>query len=115
MKLSVEPDAPVRAILAAAGVEFPCGGMGTCGRCRIRLLKGTLPITPEMERVLTPAELADGWRLACCAQAEAPLMAEIGDPTIPVLSDDVLLGVTHEQTGITRTGAAIDLGTTTLA
>ena len=51
--------------LAEAGVklELPCGGVGTCGGCRV-LLKGEVPPpTPEEERFFSGQMLAEGWRL----------------------------------------------------
>ncbi len=47
----------------------PCGGRGTCGKCRIRLLSGELS-TPSAEElsILTEQELLAGIRLACRAR-----------------------------------------------
>ena len=43
-----------------------CSGLGRCGRCRVRLSGGPLPVPlPMEERVLDAEELAQGWRLAC--------------------------------------------------
>jgi len=48
-----------------AGVEIdaPCSGNGTCGKCRVRLISGTVE-HPAGSR-LSAEEFADGWRLAC--------------------------------------------------
>lgn len=51
-----------------AGVEIisPCGGNGTCGKCRVKLLVGEVnEVTPEERAFFTEEELAEGWRLAC--------------------------------------------------
>jgi ferredoxin len=56
-------------LLFAQGVDFPCGGRGRCKGCRVKVLSGTLALTVEDERLLSQAELADGWRLA---RARAP-------------------------------------------
>ena len=46
-------------------VPAPCGGHGTCGKCRVQILSGQAgDVQPEEEKRLG-AELADGWRLAC--------------------------------------------------
>ncbi|MGC8873498.1 MAG: ASKHA domain-containing protein [Chloroflexia bacterium] len=53
-----------------AGVELTavCGGAGTCGRCRVRVVEGPLSKpTPAEELALTYQELAAGFRLACQA------------------------------------------------
>ena len=96
--------------LVAYGIEFPCGGGGTCRGCRVRVIKGTLAISPEMKRAFTRDELADGWRLACRARVEGPLTLEVAQWAQPVLGDDSRLVVEPAD----GTGIAIDLGTTTL-
>jgi len=96
--------------LAPYGIEFPCGGGGGCRGCRVRVIKGTLAISPEMARAFTPDELAAGWRLACRARVEGPLTLEVAQWAPPVLGDDSRLVVEPAD----GTGIAIDLGTTTL-
>jgi uncharacterized 2Fe-2S/4Fe-4S cluster protein (DUF4445 family) len=46
-------------------IESTCGGRGTCGKCKVRVLQGDLEITPADRRHLAETELAEGWRLAC--------------------------------------------------
>lgn len=48
------------------GVNNICGGNGTCGTCRLRILSGQTsdPTATEKEH-LTAYELKEGWRLAC--------------------------------------------------
>lgn len=46
-----------------------CGGHGSCGRCKVQLIAGELtPVTPTESVRLSPAELAQGYRLACLAR-----------------------------------------------
>ncbi len=55
----------------ALGVDLAsvCGGNGSCGRCRVQLVAGTLtPVTLTEEGELTPEELEQGYRLACLAE-----------------------------------------------
>ncbi|MCP4377272.1 MAG: DUF4445 domain-containing protein, partial [bacterium] len=57
-------------LLEAAGragmtIETPCGGAGTCGKCRIRITAGMCDPSPRDVEFFEQAELADGWRLAC--------------------------------------------------
>ncbi len=49
-----------------AGMQTACGGTGRCGKCRIRLLEGTLPVSRAEAALLTKEELRAGLRLACC-------------------------------------------------
>jgi len=54
-------------VLGAAGIALPsaCGGKGTCGQCRVRIMGGApAPLPTEVAR-LSPRDLALGDRLAC--------------------------------------------------
>lgn len=68
---------PMQSLFTAIGDEgYPlpstCGGGGTCGLCRVRI--GTdLPILPADRRQIPESELAQGYRLACQHQVDAPL------------------------------------------
>ena len=50
--------------------SFACGGKGTCGKCKIQVLKGRIGITPEDEKFFSEQELREGYRLACKAVPE---------------------------------------------
>lgn len=75
------PGARLIEALASAGivVQQPCGGRGTCGKCRVRVVAGECPPTPGQLARLTEAELAAGWRLACQAVIHDPLEIEVPD------------------------------------
>jgi len=53
--------------LASSGQAIPadCGGMGTCGQCRIRFLSKPPDPSHVGRRQIAPTDLAAGWRLAC--------------------------------------------------
>jgi len=65
---------PGETILGAAqragiGLVALCGGAGTCGRCVVQVRAGDLtPITAVEEKKLKPAQLEQGFRLACQAK-----------------------------------------------
>ena len=109
--LRVERGTALRDVLFAQGVEFPCGGRGRCKGCRIRVVEGSLPLTPEEERLLSRAELADGWRLACRGRAGGDLKIELAQWEAAILADDSVFDFTPQE-GL---GVAVDLGTTTIA
>ncbi len=51
-----------------AGVHLAavCGGAGVCGKCRVRIVTGEVsPANAQEKDFLSPAELAEGYRLAC--------------------------------------------------
>ncbi len=101
---------PLRDVLFAFGVEFPCGGRGRCKACRIRILEGATPPSDKQAAILSPDELAKGWRLACRLNACNDLKLEVHQWESPVLSDDSVFRFEPEH-GL---GIAVDLGTTTL-
>lgn len=109
-KLSLERGSPLQDALFAHGVEFPCGGRGLCKGCKIKVLAGSLPITPEDQQRLSPAELTGGWRLACQARAAAGLRIELGQWEAPVLTDNTRFDFSPQE-GL---GVAVDVGTTTI-
>lgn len=108
--LDVERGALLQNILSSRGMEFPCGGLGTCGGCRVQVLEGNIDPTPEELAALSAEDVRDGWRLACYMRAESPVKLKVEQWSMAVLSDDTHL------TGARREGlaVAIDLGTTTI-
>jgi len=54
-------------VLRAAGIEIdaPCGGAGTCGKCKVLITKNVPPPTWADQELLTPEEVLGGVRLAC--------------------------------------------------
>jgi uncharacterized 2Fe-2S/4Fe-4S cluster protein (DUF4445 family) len=112
VKLELHPQA--RQTLAdqlfAAGVEFPCGGENACGGCKVRVLAGEVPVTETMREALTEKEIREGWRLACCASAAGPVVVEVEQWSLRVLTDNAQVPI-EPRSG---RGAVIDLGTTTL-
>jgi len=109
--VEVPRGAALASVLPELGIEFPCGGTDLCGGCRVRVLEGSLPITEPDRLVLSANELADGWRLACQAHADTPLVLECGQWRMDILTDNSSLS----GMGKRGLGIAIDLGTTTIA
>ena len=47
-------------------IDASCGGKGTCGKCKVKVLKGELPKPSVSEsKYLSSQELKDGYRLSC--------------------------------------------------
>ncbi len=108
--IDVDRGTALRDVLYAHGVEFPCGGRGRCRRCRVRVIDGVLTIGDEERALLTDEERADGWRLACRCNADAPAVLQIEQFNAPILADHT----TFEFTPRPGYGVAVDLGTTTV-
>ncbi len=66
--------------------------------------------TADELRILSAAEVAEGWRLACRARAEADLTLEIDQWEATILADDSRFDFVPRP----GTGIAVDIGTTTL-
>ena len=58
-------------------IDAPCSGNGSCGKCKVKLLKGTLD-SPRT-RHITEEEYAEGWRLSCCSKIESDIEVEVPD------------------------------------
>lgn len=71
-----EGETVLRAALEA-GIDLlaPCGGSGTCGRCRIKVLAGS--VESEQTAALSEAEWRGGWRLACRTRVFSDVEVEI--------------------------------------
>ena len=108
--LEVPAGTSLQDVLFPQGVEFPCGGRGRCKGCRIRVLAGTLPVTPDDERLLSAEERAAGWRLSCRARPEADVQLELAQWEAAILADESTFSFTPQE-GL---GVAVDLGTTTI-
>ncbi len=51
---------------ANVAIDAPCSGNGSCGKCRIKLVEGSLDSLPS--RHISPEEYEQGWRLSCCSR-----------------------------------------------
>ena len=84
----VEPGTTIAAAAVQAGVfvDAPCGGRGTCGKCRVQVEDGHTPLTAAEYKALTAADIDDGWRLACQAEvvSDAVVRVPVGSLQIAV-------------------------------
>jgi uncharacterized 2Fe-2S/4Fe-4S cluster protein (DUF4445 family) len=76
----------------------------------VRILEGTLPVTPEQEQMLSAEDLHTGWRLACQCFAEEDLTLEMAQWEASILGDETPFSF-QPRHGL---GVAVDVGTTTL-
>ena len=70
---------------AGAAVDSYCGGAGTCGKCRVRVLNTSQVPTPGEAAHLTPEELAGSIRLACYLEVEDGMVVETLGGDAPAL------------------------------
>ena len=114
------------ALAAGITIAAPCGGRGTCGSCRVRASGALSPLSDVEAEVLGGAGVAAGKRLACRARALGDVVVQTADTgyTARIVTDEATRG---EATGHASAvgasvpigprglGAAVDLGTTTIA
>lgn len=62
---------------AGLAIDSTCGGRGTCGKCKVRLLRGADGIDESDAKFLSESELAEGWRLSCRAAIHGECVAEV--------------------------------------
>lgn len=97
-----------------------CGGKGTCGKCKIKILEGDLPVTESDRQCFQYKELSEGYRLACRAFPATDCVIEVcfaDEAEFEVLNGFSDVGAQmepakHSDAGV---GIAIDIGSTTLA
>lgn len=127
-------------IKAKKGFAAVCGGTGKCGKCKIRLVDGYLPVTASDREIFTEEELKRGMRLACRAFPSEPVQVTlrfqeeaafrvVTDYDMPV-AEEVPMGAEAATSGTDRQveeeisrnsvpaascAVAVDIGTTTVA
>jgi uncharacterized 2Fe-2S/4Fe-4S cluster protein (DUF4445 family) len=108
--IQVPVGADLKEVLHRFGVEFPCGGRGRCGACRIKVIQGVLPLTQACASTLSKEETDAGWRFACRHRAEQDITFELGQREASVLTEHGAFSVEARD----GTAVVVDLGTTTL-
>lgn len=79
LKVEVEAGSTIMEAIDKAGLDFdfPCGGRGKCGKCRVRVLTGAGAPTATEEELLTAQEIEAGVRLACNAKVDDHLVVDL--------------------------------------
>jgi uncharacterized 2Fe-2S/4Fe-4S cluster protein (DUF4445 family) len=108
--IKVNAGTPLIDVLHEFGVEFPCGGKGTCGSCKVKLFRGELKVDTIQQQKLVKLKLSENWRLACFCKAESDITLEISQFENIILADSTTFEF-RPQNGF---GIAVDLGTTTV-
>ncbi len=109
-ELVVNDQTPLIDLLHEYGVEFPCGGKGTCGKCQVQLLEGEIGISAEHQRKLDSLQLPADRRLACMSLCTSSITLQVEQYDHLILADESSFEFVPES-GV---GIAVDLGTTTI-
>ncbi len=108
--IQVNDNTPLMDVLHEFGIEFPCGGKGTCGKCKVKLHEGEIEVSEIHRQKLDSLQLSDDWRLACYSHCTANITLEIEQFNHLILADESDFQFIPQQ----GFGVAVDLGTTTL-
>jgi len=58
-------------------IDSTCGGRGTCGKCKVRVLESPTEVTTADNRQLRKDEIDAGWRLSCQAHVHEDMRVEV--------------------------------------
>ncbi len=110
-KVEVPEGTPLKDVLFSYGVEFPCGGKGICGGCRVKVLEGDVSFDEHHRQLLKKLNIDDtSWRLACQSHVTGDVTLEIGQFETFILADSTPFHFQPRE----GYGIAFDVGTTTL-
>lgn len=121
-KIAASDGRTILEMLTAEGhsFSFPCGGRGSCGKCKICVVDGDVPPSKADEAFFAKEQIEEGYRLACQAvpvtdctvrlcgweeieNGEAEILSKISEAKVSI------------KTGDGKDYIAIDIGTTTIA
>lgn len=63
-------------------LDTPCGGGGTCGKCRVQMIHGATEPCDEEREHFNEQQLAEGWRLACQASVKTQAVVRIPETSL---------------------------------
>ncbi|MCF6270834.1 MAG: ASKHA domain-containing protein [Melioribacteraceae bacterium] len=92
------------------GIEFPCGGKGLCGGCKVKLLSGDVKNHEQYKELNCKLGLDSDFRLACNSELIEDTTIEIPQLESLILADNTAFTFTP----LVGFGIAIDIGTTTI-
>jgi uncharacterized 2Fe-2S/4Fe-4S cluster protein (DUF4445 family) len=84
-------------------IASDCGGVGTCGKCKVQFISEAPPPSEPDCQLLTPHEIENGWRLSCIHRAEKPTTIYIpleNGPLNAKAREDTPLSQSRTDTGI---------------
>ena len=85
-KLTVQGGSNVLSELTEEKIIIPsaCGGRGTCGLCKLKVLEGAGPLLPTEEPYLEKVEIESNTRLSCQVKVRNDLKIEIPEELFSV-------------------------------
>ena len=76
-----QPGETILQAAAKAGVSIDgnCAGMGTCGKCRVKVLEGADLEIRDHHHKLSETDIEAGYRLACCQPVTEGMVVEVAE------------------------------------
>ena len=62
---------------ANVAIDAPCNGNGSCGKCQVKILEGTVDSTPTHH--ISEEDYAAGWRLSCASKPTSDVVVQVPD------------------------------------
>ncbi len=95
---------PGTLLIEAAGragiiLQTPCGGEGTCGKCKVRII-GDNEVLPQNTASLTGEQVQNGFRLACQTHLEKPVTVEIPAASLFEATEQILTNDTGHTSAL---------------
>lgn len=109
-ELDVNYGTPLKDLIFQYGVEFPCGGKGFCGGCKVKLLAGDVKDPDKHEELNWKLGLDSNYRLSCISELVEDITIEIPQLESLILADNTQFSFIP----LKDFGIAIDVGTTTI-
>ena len=85
-ELTVPTGGTLISTLGEAGVHLPsaCGGKGSCGQCKCRVVRGGGSILPTEVPHFTRKQIQEGWRLGCQVKVKEDLSLRLPESILNV-------------------------------
>jgi len=99
-ELEVEGGQTLLETLNGAQVFIPsaCGGQGSCGYCKVKVLEGGGPVLPTELPLLTRKEIRSGMRMACQIKVRGDMLIQIPEEFLEVKLYDAVVQSTRPLT-----------------
>jgi uncharacterized 2Fe-2S/4Fe-4S cluster protein (DUF4445 family) len=117
VKVKIEPNESLKQKVECLGgfIEYNCGGIKKCGKCKIKMLSSYVNPTEEELNLLSDSEIDENIRLACCHDvSKDERIIEVSEARVGMSilgAREYRAKTNSKQEGI---GIVVDIGTTTI-
>ncbi len=80
-------------------IDVPCGGEGSCGKCRLIVVSGAAEPTTIERKWFSDEELQAGWRLACQSAVDGPAEVDIPSVSLATVEQKILVRYQKKNQG----------------